>query len=138
MRAIFAASLAGAAGLVAGAMGMSALQAQTAEPQAYLVSNIVEVKDPDLLKKYQAQAPATQVPFGGHALVRAATPQPLPGQSGGWSNAAPPKGAIVIVAFPSMKNLLAWWSSPAYAAVRSQRETATTGVAYAVLGTPPP
>ena len=132
MRPIFGMVLAGSIGVMVGAGGMSVLQAQTAEPAAFIVSNTQEVKDPDLLKKYQAAAPATQVPFGGHPLVRAAMPQMLPGQSGAWAQAGLPKGTIVIIEFPSMKNLLAWWNSPAYSGIRKQREQATAGQMFAV------
>ncbi len=41
---------AGFVGAVLGATGMSALNAQTATPQAYLVANVQEVKNPDIYR----------------------------------------------------------------------------------------
>ncbi len=80
--------------------------------------------------QYQTQVGATQVPFGGRFLARGAKAVML-------DNSAEPKGTIVIVAFPSMKNLRDWWSSPAYNAVRPIREANTVMQLYAVEGVPP-
>jgi uncharacterized protein (DUF1330 family) len=131
MKNIFGLALAGGLGLVAGASGMSLLHAQTATPKAYLFNNITEIKDPDSFKKYQAQVAATQVPYGVHAIVRNATPVML-------SQTQPvTTGTVVILEFPSMKNLTDWFNSPAYAAIRPLRENSTTGRIFAVEGQPP-
>ena len=136
MKAIFQTAMAGAVGLVLGAAGMSVLQAQTTEAPAFIIANIADVKNPDGFAKYRSLAGATQVPFGGRGLLRMGVAQPLPDQSGEWPSTAP-KGQTVLIEFPNMKNLLDWWNSPAYRAVRPLRENATTGLIYAVQGLPP-
>ena len=123
-------ALAGIAGAFLGALGMNALHAATAVPQAYLIANIQEIKDNDSYQKYRTQVAATQAPYKGHFLVRGATPVAV-------DKSNLPKGALVIVAFPSMKELQAWWNSPAYSAIRPLRENATVGQLYAVEGVPP-
>ena len=130
MKSTFKLALVGFGGIVLGAGGMSALEAATATPQAYLVANIQEVKDPEAYKTYQSGVGPTQAPYGGHFLARGAKPVML-------DSSPEPKGAIVIIAFPSMKNLRDWWNSPAYAAIRPIREKNAVGQLYAVEGLPP-
>ena len=121
---------AGCVGAVLGAAGISALNAQTATPQAYLIANIQEVKNPDTYRQYQTQVSATHVPFGGHFLARGAKAVML-------DNSAEPKGTLVILAFPSMKNLRDWWNSTAYAAIKPIREANTVMQLYAIEGVTP-
>jgi len=130
MKSAFKLALASVMGAVVGAIGMSALHAETATPPAFVVANIQEVKDADMYGKYRAAVVGTQTPYGGHALARGATPVAL-------DKSILPKGTIVIIAFPSMKNLQDWWTSPAYSAIRPLRENATVGQVYAVEGLPP-
>jgi uncharacterized protein (DUF1330 family) len=131
MKNAFRMSLVGTLGFVAGAIGMQVLHAEAASAPAYLVGNIESVKDEAMFAQYRAAAGKTQGPYGGHALVRDATPVRV-------DSSSLPQGKIVILQFPSMKALQDWWKSPAYAAVRPLREKSTVGRLYAVEGLPTP
>ena len=121
--------LAGIAGMAFGAGGMAAFAAQTAEPPAYYVGNVQQVKDPEAYKTYAAKVPDTLTPFGGKFIVRGAEPVIL-------DASRKPPGYIVVIQFPSMKNLRDWWNSPVYSSIRPIRERLTTGQNYAVEGVP--
>jgi uncharacterized protein (DUF1330 family) len=136
MKPTYRTALAGAAGLIIGAGATGTLLAQTAAPQAYLVANISQVTDPAEYKTYGEKAANTHAAFGGRVLVRGEA-QGLDSEGGNWANDVPPKGRIVIIAFPSMEKLKAWWHSPGYSAARPFRESATLGSAYVVEGLPP-
>jgi len=130
MKAVLKISLVGIAGVIIGAGGLSALQAATATPKAYLIANLIEVKNQDLYGKYRAAVLDTQASFGGDVLVRGASPVAV-------DKSVLPKGTMVIVEFPSLKNLQDWWNSPAYSAIRPLRENGTVGTDYALEGVPP-
>ena len=110
--------------------------AQPAAPQAYLISNISQVTDPAGMKTYGEKAAASHAGFGSHTLV-SGEPQALDSQAGNWAGQALPKGRIVVIAFPSMAKLKAWWHSPAYSAARPFREKSSFGSLYAIEGQPP-
>jgi len=118
------------AGMAFGAAGMAAFAAQTSAPPAYYVGNVQEVKDPDAYKTYAGKVPETLTPFGGKFIVRGAEPVIL-------DASRKPPGYIVVIQFPSIKNLRDWRNSPAYSAIRPIRERLTTGQNYAVEGMPP-
>lgn len=82
---------------------------------AYLIAD-VEVIDQTAYEQYRQQVPATIAAHGGRYLARGGATQVL---EGSWS----PK-RCVIVEFPSMEQLEAWWSSPEYAPLRAIRERA--------------
>jgi uncharacterized protein (DUF1330 family) len=119
-----------AAGIAIGAIGMAALAAQTTAPPAYYVGNVQEVRDPEAYKAYAGSVAGTLTPFGGKFIVRGAEPVILDASK-------KPPGYIVVIQFPSMKNLRDWWESPAYSTIRPTRERLTTGQNYAVEGVPP-
>ena len=110
-----------------GAAGMAALAAQSVAPPAYYVGNVQEVKDPEAYKAYAGRVPDTLTPFGGKFIVRGAEPVIL-------DASRKPPGYIVVIQFPSMKDLRAWWNSPGYSSIRPIRERLTTGQNYAVEG----
>ena len=122
-------AVAGLLGLVVGAAGMAAFAAGTAAP-AYYVGNVQEVKDAEAYKVYASKVPDTLTPFGGKFIVRGAEPVILDASK-------KPPGYIVVIQFPSMKNLRDWWNSPVYSSIRPIRERLTTGQNYAVEGLPP-
>jgi len=134
MKTIYCVALAGAAGLIVGATGT--LMAQPAAPQAYLITNISQVTDPAGMKTYGEKAGSSHAGFGSHTLV-SGEPQTLDSQGGNWANDPAPQGRIVVIAFPSMEKLKAWWHSPAYSAARPFREKSSFGHLYAVEGVPP-
>ena len=121
--------LAGMAGIAAGAGGMAAIAAQTAVAPAYYVGNVQSVKDPEAYKTYTGKVAGTLTPFGGKFIVRGAEPVIL-------DASRKPPGYIVIIQFPGMKELRAWWDSPVYSSIRPIRERLTTGQNYAVEGLP--
>jgi uncharacterized protein (DUF1330 family) len=123
-------ALAALSGLALGAAGMAAFAAQTATAPAYYVGNVQEVKDAEAYKAYAAKVGDTLKPFGGTFIVRGAEPVIL-------DASRKPPGYIVVIQFPSMRNLRAWWDSPVYSAIRPIRERLTTGQNYAVEGLPP-
>ena len=117
-------------GIVFGAAGMAALAAQTVAPPAYYVGNVQEVRDAEAYKAYAGKVADTLMPFGGKFIVRGAEPVIL-------DASRKPPGYIVIIQFPSMKNLRDWWNSPVYSSIRPIRERLTIGQNYAVEGVPP-
>jgi len=122
-------ALAGILGIAVGAASMAALAAGTAAP-AYYVGNVQEVKDAEAYKVYASKVPDTLNPFGGKFIVRGAEPVILDASK-------KPPGYIVVIEFPSMKNLRDWWNSPVYSSIRPIRERLTIGQNYAVEGLPP-
>ena len=130
MRSTWNIVLAGMAGIALGAAGMAAFAAQTATPPAYYVGNVQSVKDAEAYKTYAGKVPETLTPFGGKFIVRGAEPIIL-------DASRKPPGYIVIIQFPSMKDLRAWWNSPVYSSIRPIRERLTIGQNYAVEGLPP-
>lgn len=119
----------GLAGIVLGAAGMSALRAQTTTTPAYLIGNTQEIRDPEMYKQYQAKASPTTTPYGARVIARG-----MPAQIDTQSTL--PRGSIIIIQFPSMKNLRDWWNSPEYSAARPLREKSTVGQTYVMEGAP--
>lgn len=72
---------------------------------AYVVAN-VEVIDPAAYEEYRAKVPATIAAYGGRYQARSAAAEVLEGE---WS----PK-RFVILEFPSLAQLKAWYNSPEY------------------------
>ena len=72
---------------------------------AYVVAN-VEVIDPAAYEEYRAKVPGTIAAYGGRYLVRSAAGEVLEGE---WS-----RKRFVILEFPSLAQLNAWYNSPEY------------------------
>jgi uncharacterized protein (DUF1330 family) len=83
---------------------------------AYVIAD-VEVIDSAGYEQYRQQVPATIAAFGGRYLVRGGAVAALEGD---WL----PK-RCVILEFPSMAQLEAWYDSPAYVPLRALRERTT-------------
>ena len=83
---------------------------------AYLIAD-VEVLDAAGYEEYRKQVPATIAAFGGRYLARGGALTVL---EGSWS---PKRG--VILEFPSLDRLKAWYDSPAYVPLRALRERTT-------------
>ncbi|HYA64943.1 MAG TPA: DUF1330 domain-containing protein [Candidatus Sulfotelmatobacter sp.] len=117
------------AGILAGAVGNSAIHGQQVKtPPVYLISEADAITDPTAIKEYAAKVNETLAPFNGHYhfVVRGGKTESLDGD-------APPKG-IVVIAFDSSERAHAWYDSPAYAAIRPIRQAATKGRMYIVEG----
>ena len=130
MRSRLQIALAGLSGVILGAAGMAAFAAGTSAPPAFYVGNVQEVKDAEAYKSYATKVPDTLTAFGGKFIVRGAEPVILDASK-------KPPGYIVVIQFPSMKNLRDWWNSPVYSSIRPIRERLTVGQNYAVEGLPP-
>ncbi len=83
---------------------------------AYVIAD-VEVLDSADYEQYRQHVPATIAAFGGRYLVRGGA---LTALEGDWL----PK-RCVILEFPSMAQLEAWYDSPAYVPLRALRERTT-------------
>lgn len=95
---------------------------------AYVIASI-EVTDPVLYEEYRRQVPATIEAHGGRFLVRGGASQLLEG------GPLPPRS--VVLAFPTMAQLQAWYGSPEYQALIALRQRASRGTLFAVEGVAP-
>jgi uncharacterized protein (DUF1330 family) len=80
---------------------------------AYVIAD-VEVLDRAGYAEYSLKVPATITAFGGRYIARGGATEVLEGT---WS----PKRCIILE-FPSMVELQAWWASPEYRPLRELRE----------------
>jgi len=92
---------------------------------AYLIAD-VEVLDSAGYEEYRQQVPATIAAFGGKYLVRGGA---LTALEGDWS----PKRCVVLE-FPSLEKLKAWYDSPAYVPLRAVRQRTTKSKLVMVEG----
>ncbi len=93
---------------------------------AYLVADI-EVLDKPAYAEYISRAPATVERFGGRYVARGGDTYVLEGD---WI-----PNRAVILEFPDMERLLAWYNSPDYARVREIRQRSANSRIVAVAGT---
>jgi uncharacterized protein (DUF1330 family) len=115
------------AGFVVGAAGKSAVHGQQMKtPPVYLISEADAITDPAALKTYGAKIQETLAPFNGHYhfVVAGGKAESLDGDP-------PPKG-IVVIAFDSSEQAHAWYSSPAYQAIKPIRQAAVKGRMFIV------
>jgi uncharacterized protein (DUF1330 family) len=92
---------------------------------AYVIADI-EVLDRVGYETYRQQVPATIAAYGGRYLARGGATEVL---EGSWS----PR-RCVILEFPSMAQLKAWWDSPEYQPLRAIRERTTRSHLVATEG----
>ena len=92
---------------------------------AYVIGEI-EVTDQATYEDYRKQVLATVEKHGGRFIVRGGSVEAL---EGGWS----PK-RLVVLEFPSMQKLLAWYRSAEYAPLIKLRQRASRGKLIAVDG----
>jgi uncharacterized protein (DUF1330 family) len=78
---------------------------------AYSITE-VEIIDPELQQQYVQIAQAAVAHYGGRHLVMAATPTAAEGE---W----PGNKRLVVIEFPSMDKLRAWYDSAEYAPGRA-------------------
>jgi uncharacterized protein (DUF1330 family) len=121
----------GVAALAGGAIGVvvaTAIHAQQVKvPPAYVISE-VDVTDPATFQKYAEKVPETLAPFNGHYLVRTGKIQAVEGE--------PPK-RIVVIAFDSAEKARGWEDSPAYAAIKSIRQSSAKSRIFIAEGVAP-
>ncbi len=92
---------------------------------AYAVAVIRETRFNDEVVGYLKGIDETLAPFAGKYLIHGGPYQPL---EGAWS------GDLVVIEFPSMEQAQAWYSSDAYASIRSLRTSNTEGDVLLVQG----
>ncbi len=85
---------------------------------AYVVADI-DVRDAVVYEEYKRIAAPTVQAYGGRYLVRGGAVETL---EGSWT-----PHRFVILEFPSIEQVKAWWSSPEYAAAKAiRRRSAAT------------
>lgn len=92
---------------------------------AYLYGNI-EVTRPDLYEEYRSEVPALIATHGGRYLVRGGAVSVLEGSG------VPQRQ--VILEFPDMAHLQAFYRAPEYQRLIKIRQSASTGTLFAIEG----
>ena len=95
---------------------------------AYIYGNI-EIHDPALYEDYRAVVPAMITAHGGRYLVRGGAVEVLEGDGQALRQ--------VILEFPDMTSLKAFYDSPEYTTARAIRQKASTGMLVAIEGVLP-
>jgi uncharacterized protein (DUF1330 family) len=117
------------AGLLVGAAGKRAIHGQQVKmPPVYLISEADAITDATAITKYGAKVQETLAPFNGHYHFMVAG-----GKTESLDGAVPPMG-VVVIAFDSSEQAHAWYSSPAYEAIKPIRQAAVKGRMFLVEG----
>ncbi|MFC0401083.1 DUF1330 domain-containing protein [Paraburkholderia rhizosphaerae] len=86
----------------------------------------IDVTDPALFEEYTREVPATETRYGGRYLGRGGLTKVLEGD---WHRIR-----LVILEFPDMNSLIAWYESPEYAPLKAIRERSATSTIVALEG----
>jgi uncharacterized protein (DUF1330 family) len=92
---------------------------------AYIYAS-VEVTDPVTYEEYRRQVPAVIAAYGGRYLVRGGATTALEGE--------PPANRLVILEFPDMARLRAFYDSPEYRPLAAIRQRASRSTLTAIEG----
>lgn len=92
---------------------------------AYVIAD-VQVTDPTAYEEYRKGVPATIAAFGGRYLARGGALEVLEGD---WV----PRRAVILE-FPSLAQLKAWYDSPEYRPLREIRKRASNSRLVVVEG----
>jgi len=92
---------------------------------AYIYASI-EVTDPVAYEEYRRQVPAIIVAHGGRYLARGGATAALEGER--------PASRLVILEFPDMARLRAFYDSPEYRPLRAIRQRASRSTLTAIEG----
>ena len=95
---------------------------------AYLIAD-VDIFDAAAFEEYRLKVPETERPYGGKYLARGGTTKVLEGD---WE-----PHRLVIVEFPDMASLTAWYDSPEYARLKAIRFASARTRIIALDGVPP-
>lgn len=93
---------------------------------AYVIVDIVRIRDEATYAAYRCNVSPTLRAAGGHYLVRGGNPVLLHGQ---WH-----PHRLVLVSFATISAAVGWWSSPEYATLRDARQRSTDSNMVAVEG----
>ncbi len=80
---------------------------------AYVIVGL-DVTEPEAYEAYRREVPATLEPYGGKFVVRGGAVEVLEGE---W-----PASRTVVLAFPSVEQVNAWYDSAAYQAILPIRQ----------------
>jgi len=94
---------------------------------AYIIADL-EIHDAAMFEEYRREVPATERPYGGRYLARGGHAEVLEGD---WK-----PNRLVIIEFPDMASLKAWYDSPEYARLKDIRLKSCTTRLMAVEGIP--
>jgi uncharacterized protein (DUF1330 family) len=92
---------------------------------AYVIAN-VQVTDPDTYEEYRSRVPAIIAAYGGRYLVRGGQVEQLEGDA--------KSQRVVVLEFPSMARLKAFYNSPEYRPLIAIRQRSTRSSLLAVEG----
>ncbi|HEX7761948.1 MAG TPA: DUF1330 domain-containing protein [Caulobacteraceae bacterium] len=92
---------------------------------AYIRGDI-EVTDPEAYEEYRRQVPAMIAAHGGRYLVRGGATRVLEG-------AATPRRQVILE-FPDMAHLLAFYNAPEYQPLKALRQACSAGELVAIEG----
>ena len=93
---------------------------------AYLIVDQREVTDPDTMKDYSAGVGATVAKYNGKPLVRGGAFEVVEGDY--------QSRRMIIMEFPDMATLKAWYDSDDYAALKEMRQSSSSANIVAVEG----
>jgi len=93
---------------------------------AYLIVDQLEVTDPDTMKEYAKGVAATVAAHGGRMLVRGGAFEVVEGD---WT----PR-RVIVLEFPDMDALKAWYDGPDYAGLKKMRLASSRSNAVMVEG----
>lgn len=121
-------------GIAIGIAGAAVIHAQqAATPPAYIIAEVEKdpskKQDPAASRKYAEEAPKSLAEFDGKYVIRGAKAQTLEGEVS--------TGNIVVIGFDSLEKARAWYSSPAYAAIKPIRQNSTKSRLLLVEGVVP-
>ncbi|MER9235725.1 DUF1330 domain-containing protein [Mesorhizobium sp. M0622] len=80
---------------------------------AYLIADVA-ITDAAVFEEYRREVPATEARYGGRYIARGGPTKVLEGD---WE-----PHRLVIVEFPDMASLMAWYDSPEYGRLKAIRE----------------
>ena len=96
---------------------------------AYVVSRVL-IRDPEAMRRYMEEAPATVVACGGRYLVRGNDVKALEGT---WDHER-----MVVVEFPDKEAALAWYEGEQYRPLRDLRQRSADTVILLAAGVATP
>jgi uncharacterized protein (DUF1330 family) len=118
MNRLMTVGLAILAGFALGATAVNKLSAQSKSPGAYALLDISEITDPEIFKQLLPKAIASVTSAGGQYIIRTDKITPLQG--------TPPMRAVVI-AFDTVDEAKAWYTSPAQKEVNALADRSQKG-----------
>jgi uncharacterized protein (DUF1330 family) len=92
---------------------------------AYLIAD-VDIVDAGVFEEYRREVPATEARYGGRYLARGGSTEILEGE---WE-----PHRLIIVEFPDMDSLKAWYNSAEYGRLKTIRERCANSRLIALEG----